>query len=486
MRLSFDTIVSNVDNEIMVWPKNPELIIRSLTMDSRDVSSLSDCAFLAVSGGNLYLSHALAEGAVLLIASQQVADEVVEAVRKKGSGLIRVDDPEKAIAQIAWLWRQSLKATVIGVTGSSGKTSTKELIATVLATGFFTAKSPDNNNNALGLQASILKCSDEADYLVLEMGMDRFGEIAGYCTISQPEMAVITNIGVAHLSSLGSRENIAMAKAELIAALPDNSGVLVINGDDEYCDFLIEYSRARERGIEVITYGLNDGNEVYATNISYDHNAKPTFDIMLNAGLSIEVSMKLIGRHSVINALAAAAVAERSGVSPAEIAIGLAASDQIGGRARLLSARKATVIDDVYNANPDSVWESLQTLAQMDNSRFHIAVLGDMFELGADEQAMHHQIGAAAALSGLDLLLTIGSGGAWIAEGARQWLAENSGTADSMTVEDTNGLKIYHCQNEDEAVGKLIQKLDSAPIILIKASHSMHFERIVDALLEAC
>jgi len=477
MRLTFNQIINQLGVEAFVLPRNSEQVLETLVWDSRQVLPAS--IFAAIPGdtvdGNDYLLDAMNKGAAMLIASRQPGSEVQAAAESFGVGLAVVDDTEWAIGEIARLWRSFLKARVIGVTGSSGKTSTKELVASVLQQQFVTQKNPGNYNNLLGLPSTIINSTQDAELLVLEMGMEKRGEITRYCEISKPEVAVFTNIGVAHLLKLGTQDDIAEAKAELLVELPDGRGVAVLNGDDPYTEYLIEYSKARERDIEIIAYGLSDTNAVYAEGIQYDEHGMPEFTIRLASGNSIEVYLGMPGEHSVKNALAAAAIGEKLGVTPERIAQGLSEGRSVGLRSQFVSVGKALIYNDTYNANPDSMLAALKTLQNMDSSKPHIAVLGDMLELGSDEENMHRTIGVQAAASGLKTLITIGERARWIAEAA----------ASSATNLSPEKLVVKQAADIQEAADLLLQKLDEAPIILVKASRGMALERVVEMLSDS-
>ncbi|MDR2956610.1 MAG: UDP-N-acetylmuramoyl-tripeptide--D-alanyl-D-alanine ligase [Coriobacteriales bacterium] len=473
MRLSQDQIISLLKAEPLVAPKDPTQVIESMVWDSRLVKKQG--AFLALPGeqvdGNDYLGQAIEAEASLLIASRQPDAEVIAAAASSGIGLVKVADSQWALGEIALYWRRLLPVRVVAVTGSSGKTSTKELVGAVLVRRYRTQSNPGNYNNLIGLPATILDCQTETELLVLEMGMQKHGEITRYSEISQPEVAVFTNIGLAHLELLGSQDSIAEAKAELLWALPDNMGVAVLNGDDPYSSYLLETSKARQRGIQVIYYGLDQNNAVRAENVSFDINGCPEFDVLLSDGQRQTVKLQMPGEHNISNALAAAAVGELFDVSPADIKFALESSQPLALRQQTIDLPGgATILNDCYNANPGSMRAALQALQIMDTNRPHIAVLGDMLELGDTEADLHREIGEVAAGSGLSLLVTVGQRAKQTAAAAR---------ACGMQAES-----VQKTDDWQEAVTILQSELYRNPIILVKASRSMALERIVEALLE--
>jgi UDP-N-acetylmuramoyl-tripeptide--D-alanyl-D-alanine ligase len=364
-----------------------------------------------------------------------------------------------------------LRAKVIGITGSSGKTSTRAFVGAVLEKAFFTVSTLGNRNNEIGLPATVLSASPSAEVLVAEMGMRALGQIEELCTIARPQVGIVTNIGPVHLELLGSKENVARAKAELIEALPDRQGIAILNGDDPYTPFIREVAQTAERELHVILFGIGLHNDVRAAHISYNHEGRPTFDLWLTDGQPRRVSLAMQGEHSVYNALAAAAAGSALGMNPSLIASALAQVKPVAMRqvSRELDD-KTLLIDDTYNANPDSMRAALKLLAKLDNTRTHIAVLGDMGELGDEELSLHEDVGRVAHMTGVDVLITIGALAQRYAEGAR--LA-------GMDEE-----QIFVCSSTEEALAALVPLREKAPIVLVKASRFMALEAIVDALIK--
>jgi UDP-N-acetylmuramoyl-tripeptide--D-alanyl-D-alanine ligase len=305
------------------------------------------------------------------------------------------------------------------------------------------------------------------------MGMQSLGEIARLAEIAAPRIGVITNIGVAHCEILGSKENIARAKTELIEALPMHSGIAILNGDDAYTPFVRELAQTAANDIKVILYGLGSHNDIRATQITYDSAGRAGFDLWLPDGRPRRAQLALQGEHNVLNALAAAATGMACGVAPDAILEALAAAKPASMRQEVHETKAGvTVVDDTYNANPDSMRAALSLLARLPRERMHIAVLGDMYELGSEEQEFHSEIGAFAHINHLDLLVTVGELGACIAKGA----------IDVGMPEDA----VIICANLDEAELALRPYLSRKPIILVKASRGMHLEQLVSKVLDLC
>jgi UDP-N-acetylmuramoyl-tripeptide--D-alanyl-D-alanine ligase len=481
MDISIADIARFSQAEVVVEPKDPLLRITHLTWDSRTV--LPDSLFVAFAGekadGNDYILEAVAAGAKAVIASRRPTPEDVAAARSAGAALFAVA-PDGAIAafqRLAGGYRSLLGARVAGITGSSGKTTTKDLVASVLATTWRTTATQGNYNNEIGVPATLLAAepsmaAEPTEAMAVEMGMQALGEIAELCEAAKPHVGVITNVGVAHCELLGSRENIAIAKAELIEALPDGTGIAILNGDDPYTPFIREHAKVAERDIKVILYGLGAHNDIRAAHISYDAAGRADFDLWLPDGRPRRAHLALQGEHNVLNALAAAATGQAFGVAPERVLEALANARPAAMRQEVLDANGTTIINDTYNANPDSMRAALGLLARLPRDRMHIAVLGDMYELGSEEEAFHREIGAFAHINHVDLLVAVGKLGAHIAQGALDIGMRPEAVILSEAAEGTASL--------------LAPYLSQHPIILVKASRGMHLEIVVQEAAELC
>jgi len=428
-----------------------------VSTDSRKI--MDGSVFLALSGENFdghdFAAEALAKGAAGLIVSRPLSGTVPQT-----AFVIEVSDTLRALQDIARYHRLKYDIPVIAVTGSNGKTTTKDLIAAVLAEKFTTLKTEANYNNEIGLPLTLLSLHGGHEAAVVEMGMRGLGEIKALTEIALPNMAVVTNVGETHLELLGSQENIALAKAELVEAL-DSRGVAFLNGDDPQ----VRGMAARCKG-EVLYYGTTSNADVWADEIKVvDGGTTAT----VNAGNHrFSVSLPVPGRHNILNAMAAVAVGLRLGLSAREMRQGLSRFTPTALRLDILTTPDGyTLINDAYNASPLSMRAAVDTLTDVAAGR-KIAVLGDMLELGEISEPAHRQIGGYAAEKGVSGLFTFGGQAAYIAEGARQAGRQPDyiGTFDNM----------------ETLVQKLRAFLRAGDTVLIKGSRGMRMERVCKAL----
>lgn len=499
MRITLEQVIDTAGCEVLVCPPDTQAILTTLAWDSRLAGPGS--LFVAIKGekvdGNDFICQVIAAGAGAVIASAALSSEAVQAASQHGALLLRApnDDPIQALLALAGTRRQSLVATVVGITGSTGKTTTKDLVSAVTARAFKTQATRGNRNTEIGLAEVLLEATEADEVIVCEMGMQALGEIERLCQAAQPHIGVITNIGVAHCELLGSRENIARAKAELLENLQDKSGIAILPGDDAFTPMLRSLAALDERQVCVVTYGLGEQNDIRATNICYDEMGRPGFDVWTLDGLCFQVQLGLQGEHNILNALAAIAVGQRLGVSTTDIVKALAEASPAAMRQELMETPAGDIIlNDTYNANPDSMKAALALLKRLEPARRHIAVLGDMYELGPEEVNFHRQIGEFAFVNGVDELITVGQLGQEIAAGA---------VAVGMATQ-----RVHSCLDVSEALAELRASIASAAdagsagaadpdaaadpagaagpagscIILVKASRGMQLERIAEAL----
>ncbi len=371
----------------------------------------------------------------------------------------------KRCRHLAAGWRQSLPVVTVGITGSVGKSTSKETIANVLATRYVTLRSEGNLNNEIGLPLTLLRLRREHQRAVLEMGMYALGEIAQLCEWARPRVGVVTNVGPVHLERLGAIERIAQAKSELAAG--PAAGRRRRRGDSEPGRFAGVGDGGHHPGTRVFSYGLHPEADVWADEIESGGLEGIHFRCHY-AGKVNHIHLPLLGRHSVHTALRAAAVGLADGLSWDEIVHGL---QDVRGQLRLMvvaGLRDTTLIDDTYNASPDSTLAALNLLHDIANSSHRaIAVLGDMHELGAYEQAGHRLVGGRAAQV-VHKLVTVGQRARWIAEEA---LASGMNTAD-----------VYPVETNTDAIGILQGLIRPGDVVLIKGSRAAGMEAIVDAL----
>lgn len=372
--------------------------------------------------------------------------------------VILVQDTLRALQALASFNRRRYNIPVIGVTGSNGKTTTKDLIAAVLSTKFKTLKTEGNFNNEIGLPLTLLQLNDHQG-AVVEMGMRGLGQIDELCQIAGITGAVITNIGETHLELLGTRENIARAKGEILEHVP-KQGFALLPADNP----LATAQAHRCRG-KVLTFGIECAGDFVATNLRID--AEGSYFTAVTPQGRWEVALPIPGRHNVANALAALAVGVQLGLSMEQILGGLQTAQVSGMRLELINKGEITIINDAYNANPESTQAALRTLTDLAQGRRRVAVLGSMFELGSREQQGHYETGVVAAHN-VQLLVTVGELAKNIAAGAKE-----------------AGLPADHVQwfaDNKAAVAYLKENLQAGDMVLIKGSRGMHMEEIVDAL----
>jgi len=371
---------------------------------------------------------------------------------------LKVDDSLKGLQKLAIYWRSKFDPRVVAITGSVGKSTTKELTWAVLRQRFNTLKSPGNLNNEIGLPLTLLKLDNTHQRIVLEMGMYDLGEISELCAIALPHIGVVTNVGPTHLERLGTVERIAQAKAELVEALPDD-GVAILNQDDPYVRSMAGQTQAR-----VFTYGLTPDADLWVSEIDSEGLEGIRF-VLHYKGEEIHAKVPLLGRHSVHTALRATAVGLVEQMTWQEIMNGLQDSSV---QLRLVSApgiNGSTLLDDTYNASPVSTIAALNLLDELAGRS--IAVLGDMAELGDQEEEGHRRVGCRAADT-VDILITVGPRAHLIADEARA-----CGLSPQAIIE---------VETNKQAIAHLHQIIQRGDIVLVKGSRSMALEEIVTAL----
>lgn len=447
-------------------------IVSGLTWDSRTI--MPDNIFLAMPGmrvdGNDYVRAAIQRGAGAVVCTRMPTENVIAVAGEFACPMIVVDDGVEALEKIAGSWRDRLHVIVIGVTGSTGKTSTKDLLSSVFSQRFKTTATQGNQNNEIGVPATILAADEDTEVLIVELGMRGMHQIEHLCTFVKPSIAVVTNVGVSHMELLGSRENIAHAKSELLSALPD-TGYAVLNADDEYTPLLESFAHLAERGVTVHSYGFSPEAETHAQNVSYDAEACASFEIVTGDATPVPVTLGMPGRHNVLNALAAYATGINMGIAPDDIARGLAEAKASGMRMEIEHTPDGvTILNDAYNANPDSMRASISTLMTLEGDGRRIAVLGDMGELGSDEYQLHVDVGTFAAQADLDMLVCIGTLSVGIKAGA--------------LAADMDAARVKSFTGVDEAIAFLEKNVQEGDLVLVKASRFMELERIVKGIMQ--
>jgi UDP-N-acetylmuramoyl-tripeptide--D-alanyl-D-alanine ligase len=455
-------------------PHGDDRIIRDAVIDSRQTTPES--LFIALPGekvdGHTFVSEAFARGANVALIEREVSEDYThldlrnawnpEEQLEIGNSPIclLVDNSLEAMQQIARFWRRQLEVKVIGITGSVGKSTTKEVAAEVLNRRYSTLKSPGNLNNEIGLPLTLLKLSSNHERAVLEMGFYVPGEIDFLCNLAQPQVGVVTNVGTMHAERAGTIDEIARGKAELVKALPpEPDGLAILNYDDPLVREMAKLTEAR-----VFSYGLTSEADLWADHVIGLGLDGIRFRLHYKNEI-IHLRVPLIGRHSVHTALRAAAVGLNDGLSWQEIVDGLQSGKS---QLRLVAVRSesgAIILDDTYNASPESTLAALNLLDDLDGKK--IAVLGDMLELGQYEKQGHDLVGARVA-EVVDELVTIGEKAKWIAAAASQAGMELN--------------RIKEFDSSEDSVEYLKEHLASNHAVLVKGSRGMQMEIIVTAL----
>ncbi|MEE9310439.1 MAG: UDP-N-acetylmuramoyl-tripeptide--D-alanyl-D-alanine ligase [Cocleimonas sp.] len=422
--------------------------IDSVATDSRLVKA--DQLFIAIKGERFDAHDFVADlagqaGAALV--SKKIDCDLPQIV---------VEDTLKALADLASEWRKTFKKPVIGLTGSNGKTTLKEMLAAILSLEGNVLATHGNLNNDIGMPLTLLRIREEHDFAVIEMGANHFGEIEFLTKIARPDVAVVNNAGAAHLEGFGNIEGVAQAKGEIFIGL-GTRGVAVINADDKYADYWNDSNKGRE----VFTFGINNESTISGRLLSDG-------GLMIKAGSNeVRANLKLLGRHNAMNALAATAVSTALGIKLDTIIEGLESLQSVKGRLAPVSGiNNSQVLDDTYNANPDSAVAALDVLAQRKNTVF---VLGDMGELGENAEKMHESIGEKAKVVGINSMYCLGD---YSAKACKKF--------------GVNGKSFSEMDALLSSLKKHIEDSDASDAdemtILVKGSRTMRMERAVDAL----
>lgn len=434
-----------------------DAVVRTVTIDSRRAGP--GALFVALRGrhadGHDFVADALARGAVAALVAE---DAVVE-----GSLVRTEDDPLQTLLRLAGVERARMLATVIAVTGSSGKTCTKDLIAAAVATERRTVASEASYNNEIGVPLTLLSTDETTEVLVVEVGSRGLRHIAMLAARIRPDVAVVTNVGPAHLGLFGSLEVTARAKAELVESL-DDAGVAVLNADDP----AVRAMAACAPGA-VVTFGRAPDADVRAEDVSLDDGARASFTVVADAERA-RVVLRIPGEHMVANALAAVAAARAAGVSLAAAAAGVGDAKAAAWRMEVREIGGWRVLNDAYNANPDSMAAALKTLVAMARGGPSCAVLGYMAELGGAAAAEHDRIGRLAVRLGVGRVLVVG-------EEARP-------TLEAARLEGMPPDEAIFAGDPDAAVAMLHEWLEPGAVVLVKASRAAGLERVVELLEE--
>jgi UDP-N-acetylmuramoyl-tripeptide--D-alanyl-D-alanine ligase len=436
----------------MLESGSPDANISRISTDSRTLRAGD--LFVPLRGEN-FDGHNFIEQTAERGAAGAMVEEKWNGSVPRDFALIRVADTLAGYQTLAANYRASLPLKIIAITGSNGKTSTKDFVAATLANKFRVTKTEGNFNNHVGLPQTMLAANPDDEIAVWEIGMNHPGEIAALAKLAAPDAAIITNVGVAHIEFMGSREAIAEEKGALAEAVAP-TGTLILNADDAFSEGIAKRTHAK-----IILAGIENGS-VRATEIT-QHSTGSEFTILEGAH-RCRAQLPVPGIHMVQNAMLAVAAGRAFGLSLEECAIGLASTPLTKARLQIKEIDGIQFIDDSYNANPDSMKAALRTLVELDTDGRRIAVLGEMGELGAESESGHREVGEAAAALRIDELIAVGAAGAGIARAARK-----AGLKTSVAVNSAN-----------EAAELLEKSAVPGDLILVKGSRTARMERVLE------
>ncbi len=431
-----------------------------MSIDSRTLEA--GALFLCLTGerfnGHDFLSDAVRKGAAGLIVSS--LDQLPDMKDGEGPFVVRVDDTLLGLQDLAHYFRNHFSLKVVGITGTNGKSTTKEMIASISETRFNTLKSYGNLNNHIGLPLNLLRLTEEHQVAILEMGMSAKGEIARLAEIAEPDIGLITNISEAHMVHLPTVRDVQKAKGELFSALNDTS-CAVVNADDPLVLELAQNLRSKK-----ITFGIENDADVRGMNIRPGSGFGYSFSLK-TSGETHSVDLPFPGRYNVLNAVAAAATGIALGIEPELIVKGLETSKLLGQRVQVRTVKGMTLLDDTYNANPRSMLEAVKTLSSLNTSGKRFLVIGDMFELGKNETTAHQLLGEQVAEGSIDFLVGVGD-----LIGLTVESAINAGQPKNQAV---------FFKTHEEAAEFLMSRSNSGDVILFKGSRGAEMERVLNA-----
>ena len=425
-------------------------IVNTITTDSRKAEK--DTLFIPLIGeradGHDFIPGALENGAISL------TDRNIEGV---SGTLIKVYDTKKALGDIAKYYKKKYHLPSVAITGSVGKTTTKDMISGVLSKKYNTHKTPNNFNNDIGVPLTIFGIEAEHNMAVIEMGMNHFGEIEYLQNIANTDVAVISNIGMSHIENLGSREGIFRAKMEIARNFNENN-TLIVNGDNEYLDTI------SDTPYKVVRFGMDEHTDIYAKDIKNLGLMGVAFTVVYSDG-EFPVTVTQPGVHNVYNALSAIAVGLHFGLTPEECARGIKNCKYTASRLEISEMNGSEIINDCYNSSPDSVRAALKVMGETKKST-KVAVLGDILEMGDFAPKAHYDLGRDVVENGIDILITAGANTKELARGAKDMGMEN----------------VISFDTTDELVNEIKDLIKPDSCVLVKASHGMAFSKVIDAL----
>lgn len=441
--------------------------VTNLVIDSRQAGP--GIMFVAIVGenkdGHIFLESAHQNGCRFFLVSDQnyISDMF------KDSTVLKVDNTEIGLGLISKYYRDKFDIPFVGITGSVGKTTTRDMVYSVLASKFNTIKNEKNYNNQFGVPLTLLRLKDSNECAVIEMGMSGFGEIEYLSNIVRPKIAIITNIGMSHIEHLGTQEGIFKAKMEITSYF-DKDSSLIINGDDSFLrEELLRYRNEEEKKYNLYSFGMELQNDLCCKSQEILNNEMTKFTCSFENNL-YDFTIPCLGEHNVKNAMAAILVGYIMGMTMDEISIGLMNFIATENRQDIIKTGRYTIINDVYNASPDSMVAALKVLALYKSNR-RIAILGDCLEMGEYAEQGHRKIGYQSVHKA-DIIITTGQAAKYIGIEAMEKGFDLS--------------KVYHFENKNELINSLEKILQDGDIILLKASRGMKFEDIVEVLKGGC
>ena len=435
---------------------DPEREVSRISIDSRDVDQ--NTLFVPLKGERVDAHRFLADVASGKASCVLFSEEMSPC---GDAAWIRVKNTYEALIRTGVSWRERMYPKVVAVTGSVGKTTTREMVATALSAGYRTFRTQKNYNSDIGVPIMLSQLSSQDEAAVLELGMSDFGEMEKISQMARPDTAVITNIGVAHIAQLKTRENICKEKLSVTKGMKPGS-LLILNGDDDLLSKVDE-----SIGYQILFYGLGAHNDYRAEDIVFNEGSTTFRAVSPNA--SVRVTLPVTGTHMVMNALAALAAAEHFGVDLEAAATALAGFEAFSGRQQIYSVGNFKVIDDTYNASPDSMKAALGVLTSLPSTGRRIAVLSNMLELGENERLYHQQVGEFAGKLSIDELICVGE------------LASEIGRA---AEEKSSTMKVMEFACNDEASAYLKQMVTCGDLLLFKGSNSTRIGQIIQQLKE--
>lgn len=438
-------------------------VLASISIDTRTLQP--GALFIPLKGerfdGRAFIAEAIRLGAGGVL-TDELGQKQFTVTPAQNTVTIKVKDTLRSLQNIAGFVRNRLQGQVVGITGSTGKTSTKDMMASILSVRFRTVCSERSHNNEIGVPLTLLKAEEDTEVVIVELAMRGVGQIKELAEIARPTLGVVTNVGKSHFEFLESEQLIARAKGELIEAVSEG-GAVVLNADDIWTENLRKLARCR-----VVTYGVNNSSDVRAEEVAVDRG-KPSFVVASEHG-TVSVRLPVLGRHNVYNALAAAAVALQLGLSSEDVKKGLERCKLPKMRMEsFTTAEGITMLNDAYNANPASMEAALLTLRDAAGDSRKIAVLGDMLELGSISELSHYQVGEMVQDLGIDILIAVGEMSKRTAEGA---LAKGMAPSD-----------VFLCKKPSEAIDILGSILKPGDVVLVKASRAMEMEEVVNSMV---